>query len=373
MASRDHAVTSTFPYVVLSPVATTTTKPTYQSIQTAQRELNANAASVHSIGGDGQHGHLFLTIDDAAYTKLVGISFDAPELPDAVPTIPAEATAAQIAEINRQHAAKLKEFHLYHDLDKVLLRQLIAATPAIYIDALSDPDYGFTAVTCLTMLQHLKSAYGTISIADRHANHQRMVAPWHPPTPIESLFKQLTEGMRLAKAGDEPMVDSQVARIGYNIILRTGVFTDACREWRLKTLEHQTFSEFQQHFRRMDQDRLETVTTQSAGYHGSANLAGAITPLATLTLPEALAQLAMYQAAANAATQRPAAPMVPAPRPVPAPRTASPPGYCWTHGTCRHTSTTCNHKAPGHRDEATSTNPLGGSTAVYTYQARSSS
>ena len=159
MASRDHAVTSTFPYAVLSPVATTTTKPTYQSIQTAQRELNANASSVHSIGGDGQHGHLFLTIDDDAFLTLVGIPFDAPELPEAVPTIPAEATAAQIAEINRQHAAQLKAFHLYHDLDKVLLRQLIAATPAIYIDALSDPDYGFTAVTCLTMLQHLKSAY----------------------------------------------------------------------------------------------------------------------------------------------------------------------------------------------------------------------
>lgn len=367
MASIDHAVTSTFPYVVLSPVATTTTQPTYHSIQIAQRELNANAASVHSIGGSGLHGHLALTITDDAYFLLAGIQYDAPELPDPVPDIDDDSTPAQIAEINRQHAADLKAFHRYHDLDKALLRQLIAATPAIYIDVLSDPDYGYTNVTCLEMLLHLKTAYGKISIAERDANQQRMMAPWHPPMPIESLFKQLIEGMRLSAAGDEPFVDSQVARMGYNIVLRTGVFADACREWRLKPLEEQTFLEFQTHFRRMNQDRMETVTTQTAGYNGSANLADNLHLPAPLTLPEALAKLAVYEAAANAATHRPA----PAPAPRPAPRTAPIKRYCWTHGTCRHNSSICNLPAPGHRNDATFTNQLGGSTTVHTYEPRS--
>ena len=38
--------------------------------------------------------------------------------------------------------------------------------------------------------------------------------------------------------------------------------------------------------------------------------------------------------------------------------------YCWTHGhriSKEHTSATCAHKAPGHRDDATTVNTLGGS------------
>jgi hypothetical protein len=41
-----------------------------------------------------------------------------------------------------------------------------------------------------------------------------------------------------------------------------------------------------------------------------------------------------------------------------------PGNYCWTHGHCcskDHTSLTCGNKAPGHKDEATSLNTMGGS------------
>ena len=49
------------------------------------------------------------------------------------------------------------------------------------------------------------------------------------------------------------------------------------------------------------------------------------------------------------------------------PRTRNPldpMGYCWTHG-CKvavgHTSMSCNKKAPGHQDNATRNNMMGGS------------
>ena len=37
--------------------------------------------------------------------------------------------------------------------------------------------------------------------------------------------------------------------------------------------------------------------------------------------------------------------------------------YCWTHGACNHNSNNCTRKAPGHKDEATKDNKLGGSKA----------
>ena len=36
--------------------------------------------------------------------------------------------------------------------------------------------------------------------------------------------------------------------------------------------------------------------------------------------------------------------------------------YCWTNGACSHTSSECNNKAPGHKNEAIFENKLGGST-----------
>jgi uncharacterized membrane protein YgcG len=42
-------------------------------------------------------------------------------------------------------------------------------------------------------------------------------------------------------------------------------------------------------------------------------------------------------------------------------RPMGPPGYCWTHGKCTHTSPECNTKAEGHIDTATFTNMQGGS------------
>ena len=36
--------------------------------------------------------------------------------------------------------------------------------------------------------------------------------------------------------------------------------------------------------------------------------------------------------------------------------------YCWKHGKSSHHSANCNNKAPGHRDDATFENKMGGST-----------
>jgi len=37
--------------------------------------------------------------------------------------------------------------------------------------------------------------------------------------------------------------------------------------------------------------------------------------------------------------------------------------YCWTQGSCAHTSKECNHKAVDHKDDATFSNMLGGSSS----------
>lgn len=191
-----------------------------------------------------------------------------------------------------------------------------------------------------------------------------------PPTPIENLFKQLHDGMLISAAAGEPQVDAQVARLGYNIILKTGLFAEACREWRLKPDIQQTFAEFKLHFRRMNVDRQETLTAGSAGYHGAANAVTAEPPASPWMdgimqeLQLLRAAIAFQTPAANAAQEKP-----PTTAPLPLPPTS----YCWTHGASRnnaHTSSTCNNQAEGHQVLATLTNRMGGSDRVWTHSTR---
>ena len=173
-----------FPAPSLSPIGTLTSQPTYLTIETAQRELNANAISVHSYEGGGLNGHLTLTVTPAVYLQIAGVPFVPPSAPTTEPLFLNDApTAAQISEAHRLPLSHQKTFRLYHDVDKALVRQIIAATPTIYLNALNDRLFGFSRVTCLQMLTHLRTQYGQVTMEMKDANMQRMAAAWQPGSP----------------------------------------------------------------------------------------------------------------------------------------------------------------------------------------------
>jgi hypothetical protein len=376
------SVTANFPFPVLSPFASETTQPNHATLQVLQRELNANAMSVHSNDGGGLHGHLTLTVTAAKYLTVAGVAFPAPVAPPANAVIPVGATAAIIGDTVRQHQEDCRFFQRYHDTDKALVRAIIAATPITYIEALSDVDFGFATVTTLQMMIHLTNTYGSMTSADREANLTRMNAPWSPPTPIETLFQQLESGQRYALLAAEPIADTQLTRIGLSLITKTGMFSDGCREWRLQPVANQTWAAFKSHFSLQDRDRIENATASTAGYAMAALAIQPIVPtvdgtaLATATLPsgpELVAMIAELHKLRAAAAQLAASAQqshVPRAARPPQPAAAAPTarGYCWTHGSTAngtHTSATCLNKAPGHVDTATWRNKQGGNPASY--------
>jgi hypothetical protein len=345
------SITASFPNPILSPIATVTSPPTYATIRLAQTQLNANATTVPSYAGDGIHGHLALTLLPAAYLLLSGdIPFIAPVNGPINPLHPPNATAPQISEINRIFYENQLTFRTYQETDKALRNQILLAIPADYLRELADPELGLGSVSCLQILTHLWTTWGTITQTELDANALRMAAPWHPPTPIDKLFTQLDDGVRFATAGNDTPSAPSVVRLGYNLVHATGLFEVPCRDWRARAEATKTLTNFITHFRAADQDRRLTTTSSSAGYHG-----------------------------ANAATtaKPPSAPRTVTPPPNATPASAAPPrgpdlrphtSYCWTHGHLKnpkHNSLTCNWKAANHRDEATATNTLGGSTALF--------
>jgi hypothetical protein len=369
-------IATNFPIQILPLVASGTEQPTYNSILEVRTALNSNATTIPS--DTGIHGHLALVLTAPEYLAVAGVAYLPPVHPGPVTHAPL-ATAAQIIETNRLHKSATNTFQTYHAVDHALRKLLIAATPEVYIRSIKDPLIGFGRVTTLDILTHLRTTYGEISPEDLEENQLRMATDWNPPTPIEELFEQLRAGLAFATEGGDAPSAPRLVRLGYSIIIKTGLFELGCREWRNKPDVDKTFAAFQVHFKRWDRDRLLLLNTRMAGYHGANHVEP---PTANLrTEPDEMQfmrdQIATLTAAMAAATYAPPAgiPGTVFTAPTAAATiaattaTARTLSYCWTHGTsnnARHTSATCQHPDENHQSEATMANPMGGSTRVWT-------
>ena len=91
-------IRSTFPEPTVQKIIG---EPTYENIKTLHDFLKSNAASIPTILGGGNHGHLGLVLQSALYTVVTGSNFTAPNNPGATPNIYEAATGAQIGAITR--------------------------------------------------------------------------------------------------------------------------------------------------------------------------------------------------------------------------------------------------------------------------------
>jgi hypothetical protein len=383
-----------FPHPIIFPI---NGMPNYEALSDLNLKLNSNASSVHSDLGNGQLGLLALTVSVAVYNTLSNIPFVPPLNPGPTAVIPAIATAAQISNLHRLHTEALARFREYIATDKALKQQLITAIQPMYLRALSHRITGFANVTTRQMLVHLYTNYGRLTPADVQANDHTMKAQYDPNQPIETLFDQIETAIDIADAASAPYSPEQVVTIAYTLVFGTGMFPEACRDWRRLPTADKTWGRFKTDFATAHQEFRDTqLTANQTGYHAAnalqeeaealttqtadalANLATATasdrTTVANLTdtnakltaelttvnakLLNALAKIAELQVRSsrnsgnNNNSDRP-----------PREYTANE-NYCWSHGykvSAHHTSSTCAHKSPGHKDAATRVDNMGGS------------
>ena len=102
------------------PIPTINGEPTFESIATAHRVLNSNAASVQTLLGGGNHGYLGLTVEHAQYTTLTGSAFIFPVNPGPVPVFPASISANRAKEIENTHREALRLYRECQNVGKAL-------------------------------------------------------------------------------------------------------------------------------------------------------------------------------------------------------------------------------------------------------------
>ena len=111
-----------FPYPDLEKVHGT---PTFTDIREIHTKLKANAASIASERGGGNHGLLSLVMAPATYTRITGYNFHPPNNPGNTPRIPRNTPPEVVQDMRAQHKEEIREWREYRATANALRQQII--------------------------------------------------------------------------------------------------------------------------------------------------------------------------------------------------------------------------------------------------------
>jgi hypothetical protein len=210
-------------------------EPTFEDIQVTTRLLNENAISVPSMAGGGAHGHLVIIMTQVEYAVISASPWADSFNPNAIPIIPPDTNAMDADQLARMHAECHRIYTKRINVDQALKRLILEAYDNVYTSQLEDYLLQYANRSALEILMHLKHTYGFINPAQLAENYNKMTAPINFQDPIETLFKQIEDGMRYANAYMQPYMEAQYVNITFLLIMNTGAIHDACRDWQRRT------------------------------------------------------------------------------------------------------------------------------------------
>jgi hypothetical protein len=99
----------------------------------------------------------------------------------------------------------------------------------MYTSQIEDYLFQYANRLALEILMHLKQTYGFINPTQLTENYNKMTAPINFQDPIETLFKQIEDGVRYANAGAHRYMEAKYVNISFLLILNTGAIPTLAR------------------------------------------------------------------------------------------------------------------------------------------------
>jgi uncharacterized phage-associated protein len=273
-------------------IATSTEPPTRQPLKNFQESIQDQAMAITT--SDPLLGFLGLVLKDSIFQTLSdpAISYTPPADPGNSPNV--TGTGAVIAEATRVLIIEQDKYNTYVQFKIILTSMITTNCPEKYLSDLKDPITKFRRCTPLELLDHLWTTFGTITSKDLTDNWSSMNAQWNPPTTIADLFQQLQDGQTFAKDGFEDITDSQLLRLCYDNVNKTGLFDDALKIWRAKPEASKTYNDFKILMTIEHDNRMKNhLTSKAAGY--SANQTTFVTNLIHQELQQFVNHMPFFQ------------------------------------------------------------------------------
>ena len=245
LGTIDYA-SSYFKYKTPTPIRG---EPTNKSLKRLKLELQANASSVETDLGGGNHGYLGLVLTDEEYASIPHTQpFVPPNYPPPL-SIPANATAIRALELKEEYYEAKRLYLECKNVEKALLRHIQDALEEKYIEALVDEYTNLLTGDIPTILTYLFYNYGKVRSEEvTQKDSEVMSMNWQPTDSIIMLTRPIEQLQKLATQAGIPYTDSQILEKGLTIIRSTRDFEYALTQWENKASADKTWAFFKIHF-----------------------------------------------------------------------------------------------------------------------------
>eukprot|EP00957_Ditylum_brightwellii_P010308 779535-Ditylum_brightwellii.AAC.1 len=126
-------------------------EPTYEKLYKIQKLLMENVASIETLYGGGNHGHLGHVINLMKYLQEAGQNFVIPPRPFTTPNLAQQfMLQAEMDTIYQDHKAAITRYYTAHNVDKTLKKQVVDTILPKRIGALCQPLLGLTKISYFT-------------------------------------------------------------------------------------------------------------------------------------------------------------------------------------------------------------------------------
>ena len=322
----------------------------------------------------------------AEYATISPVPYVRPAHPGILVILPGTAQH-EATRLRSEHKESTRLFRETIDVEKCLIKQIVAALENKYLKSLRDPNSNSIMLPVYDVLTHLFDRYGRVdaeTLADIDAKVRNLI--YDISEPLVTLFNEIEELARLATAASNPYSDMQQVQIGLRVIKNTHDFEAGIREWYARPPIEHTWANLKTHFdtarallRQIRGPDMQNSTFQQVNLLAASirtdleasqqhllqaiaettpdsdNIAppetpsiNAVTDNSSLII-ELLRQLNVNVQGMNNANRGPV-------------RQNRNKWYCWSHGMCGHKSSECRHKKAGHCDAATKSNRMNGSS-----------
>ena len=167
-------------------------EPTNKALKRLQSELQANASSIETDLGGGNHGYLALVLTDEECNLVPNAQpFAPPTYPPPLVT-PSTATAVEALELKEAYNEQ-KRLHLEcKNVEKALLRFVQDAAEDKHTTSLVDPYANLFKDDVPTVMEYLNYNYGKVRYEEVVSKEVEVMAmSWQPSDPIVLLTRPI--------------------------------------------------------------------------------------------------------------------------------------------------------------------------------------
>ena len=197
MTTRIDYATTYFPYNTPTPIQG---EPTYKALKRLKNELRANASSVDTDLGGGDHGYLGLVLTDEEYAKVApNHPFVAPEFPGPL-VIPPRTDIVDAMNMRETHKSDMALYRECREVEKALMRHITTAVESKYIDFLKNEYTDLIDDDIPTVLEFLFSNYGKVPTRSvKEKETEVLTTPFVPSDPMVTIYRPIEQLRKLAE------------------------------------------------------------------------------------------------------------------------------------------------------------------------------